>query len=213
MLTREGSLTKLLAFPARPEVTLSASPAGRSPALARICALSRPFVILFSALFGGAIVFVGGLMVALVFYGGPHLRVGPASLQITTMLDGETAGTVPTGDLPLVTRLGMSACAFLAMSPAIFILWHLRGLFALYAGGTVFAGENAARLRAVGVWLIVNAVAPFASHQIAVLTGGIDRAWFHAVSLEALVLGGMLFVIARVVDLGREIEQDQAGFL
>lgn len=206
-------MTKLLAFPARSDLTVLASPFEGLPALARIRALSRPFVVLFSALLGAAVVFVGGLMVALVCYGGPYLRVGPTSLQITTVLGGETAGTVPAGDLSFVTRLGMSACAFLVMSPAIVILWHLRGLFVLYARGIVFAAGNVARYRAIGFWLTIYAVAPMASHQIAVLTGGVDRAWFHAVSLEALVLGGMLFVIARVVDLGREIEQDQAGFL
>jgi hypothetical protein len=186
---------------------------GGWPALTRIRALSRPFVVLFSVLCGGASVFVAGLMVALVFYGGPYLRVGPATLQITTVLGSETVGTTPVGDLPLVTRLGMSACALQVMGPAIAVLWHLRGLFVLYARGIVFAADNVARYRAIGVWLIAYAVAPMVSHQVATLTGGIDRAWFHAVSLEALVLGAMLFVIAGVIDLGREIEQDQAGFL
>ena len=42
---------------------------------------------------------------------------------------------------------------------------------------------------------------------------GVDMAWFHASEAQALVMGAVLFVIAQVMEVGREIEQDRDGFV
>jgi len=41
----------------------------------------------------------------------------------------------------------------------------------------------------------------------------IDRNWAHMVSLQELVLGGVVFVVAGVMQVGREIEEDREGFV
>jgi hypothetical protein len=98
--------------------------------------------------------------------------------------------------------------------PAILVLANLRGLFRLYAAGTVFARENADHIKRMGQWLIVYAVAPFLSVQLLTLVDcAVDRAWFHMVEVQALVLGGILLVIAQVMEAGREIELDRDGFV
>jgi hypothetical protein len=66
----------------------------------------------------------------------------------------------------------------------------------------------------MGQWLIVYALAPFLSVQLLILLEcAADRTWFHLVEVQALVLGGILLVIAQVMEAGREIEQDRDGFV
>jgi hypothetical protein len=57
-------------------------------------------------------------------------------------------------------------------------------------------------------------VLPFLVHLILSATGyEIDGLWAHMVSLQELVLGSVVFVIALVMQAGHEIEQDREGFV
>ena len=110
-------------------------------------------------------------------------------------------------DQPVVTRITGVVDVAIAMVPIFFIFWHLRGLFALYAAGTVFARENAIHLKRIGIRLIVYPFAKFAANMLFRMAGGLDHAWFHMMGLQALVLGLIVVAIAQVMEFGHEIEQ------
>ena len=90
-------------------------------------------------------------------------------------------------------------------------------LFSLYAQGRVFGRENVACFRRMAVllfwWvgaglvyeplmsLVVTAMNPPGHHLITLGISGLD--------LTALVTGGVLTVLARVMDLGRTLQEDQ----
>jgi hypothetical protein len=82
----------------------------------------------------------------------------------------------------------------------------------VHAAGTVFARENATRIKQIGLWLVAYAVAPFASVELLILLQSvIDRAWFHLAEVRALVLGGILLVVAQVMEAGHAIGLTEAN--
>jgi succinate dehydrogenase/fumarate reductase cytochrome b subunit len=114
---------------------------------------------------------------------------------------------------PVQRICGALAIGFLAM-PMIFILFHLRALFRLYAEGIVFAPANARRLRLAGLGLILYAFAPFVANRMILIAGVTnDPAWLHFDEALALLLGALFFVAARVAAFGREIEQERDTFV
>ena len=141
------------------------------------------------------------------------LSMGPDATYLGDPPPG-LPGVVLFGSLPLPTRLAYAAALVLDTAPVLFALVNLRGLLRLYAAGVVFAAENGARIKRVALGLVTYAVAPFLGHELVLLVGhGVDMAWFHASGAQALVLGAVLFVIAQVMEVGREIEQDRDGFV
>jgi len=121
------------------------------------------------------------------------------------------------GELTPVVRLG----AFLvSMIPAAVLMAAARSLarlFGLYERGLVFGRENVACFRRLAVllfcWvgaglvyepllsLVVTAMNPPGQHVISLGISGLD--------LTALVTGGVLSVLAWVMDLGRAMQEDQ----
>lgn len=98
--------------------------------------------------------------------------------------------------------------------PAIFILFHLRRLFRLYAEGAVLTPANARHLKSIGLGLILYAFAPFVANRLIMFVGVTnDPVWFHLDEVMAFLLGALLFVIADVMEFGREIELDRDGFI
>jgi len=62
--------------------------------------------------------------------------------------------------------------------------------------------------------LIAYAVTPLISVKLLVFLGcAIDTNWFHATEIYALVLGGILFVIAQVMEAGHAIEKERDEFV
>ena len=55
--------------------------------------------------------------------------------------------------------------------------------------------------------------AKFAANMIFRLAGGRDVTWFRGELVDALILGAIVFVIAQVMEFGREIEQDRAEII
>ena len=54
----------------------------------------------------------------------------------------------------------------------------------------------------------------FACHLVLSATGyEIDGAWAHMTSVQEAILGAVVFVIALVMQAGREIEEDREGFV
>ena len=172
-----------------------------------------------AALFTGLLWLVTAIAVlfvsAALFYTGHHVLVSAEGVDI--ILGGVPtvpAGAWSLGDLPIRLRLGGVFALVVQVAPALLVLANRRDLFRLYAAGTGFARENSDHIKRMGQWLIVYALAPFVSVELLILLEcAVDRAWFHMVEVQALVLGGILLVIAQVMEAGREIELDRNGFV
>ncbi|HEY4029886.1 MAG TPA: DUF2975 domain-containing protein [Caulobacteraceae bacterium] len=143
----------------------------------------------------------GGLVRLLVPWGHPHPHPLPT-------------GYIPPEAMPVIQRLAQVPVGLLHAVPMVLLFWNLRRLFGLYARGVVFAPDNARCLKHVGAALIAIAVAPWLGHALLdSLHLAIDKSWMHASSLEELVLGAIVYVIAQVMQLGHEIEQDRSQFV
>jgi hypothetical protein len=195
-------------------VDFSAPGAAAHPAYRRIRLISRLLAWLFTGLLALDGLFVAVLTLAfLVPFTGQHLGIGPTGMLINGHgpLD---APYVPVSSLPLVQRLAHIPVGVINFAPPLVIFWNLRRLFGLYAKGVVFAPENAGCIRWIGAALVANAVAPFVGVQVlSALHLVIDHAWMHAYSLQELILGGVVYVIALVMQVGHEIEEERSQFV
>lgn len=184
-----------------------------NPAYRRIRASSRAFAVLFGGLLWVFVALAAFGVWAVLFYRGGVLSLGAPGGMIST--DGHPPpGYVTFASLSLTHR-GVYALVWVVRSaPMVLLFWNLQGLFRLYARGQVFAVHNARRLQWMGIALLADAVLPFLCH-LALSAGGfeIDRNWAHITSVQELLLGGLVLVIAQVMLVGREIEQDREGFV
>lgn len=186
------------------------------PAHRRLRLMSKALALLFTGLTALPVLYVlAAAAVALCFSQyvqmnaeGAWLGVGPHGAQPPLQ-----PGMVRFSDQPLATHLAGIADVTLAMTPFFFVFLHLRGLFRLYAAGTVFARDNAVHLKHIGLWLIAYPIVKLASNLIFRLAGGLDHNWLHVTSLQALVLGLIVVAIAQVMECGREIEQEKDSFV
>ncbi len=182
----------------------------------RLQSRSRMLAGIVTALLGAVLLFNGVILAAGLsgaFFGGTFLSMGPDSCYLGDP-PPDVPGIVPIGSLPLATQLAYAATLLLDTAPVLFALLNLRGLLRLYAAGIVFAAENGTRVKRIGLALAAYAVAPFIGHELVMVAGhGVDMQWFHASEPQALVLGAVLFVIAQVMEVGQEIEQDRSGFV
>ncbi len=175
--------------------------------------LSRGLAVLFTlAIALCAIWLIGAFLFSFLY--SNHVRMGPEGAFIAAPgLPRVIPGTVLYSSQPFITRLAGFVDVVIAMLPVSFVCWHLRGLFELYAGGTVFARENAMHLKRIGAWLIAYPFAKFAANMLFRLAGGTDKTWFRGELVDALILGIIVFAIAQVMEFGREIEQDSAEII
>jgi len=193
---------------------LPSAPAAQEPPRRRaIRRRSRGWALVFSVALALSVALPVLLGAAVLFYDGPLLSFGSGGIWIGRAPD-EVAGLLPlTAFSSSQRQAGTVAVALLAM-PAIFVLFHLRQLFRLYAAGSVFTRANARRLKAVALGLALYAFAPFLANRLVMYAGVTsDPAWFHFDEIMALLLGALLFVIADVMELGGEIELDRDGFV
>lgn len=176
---------------------------------------SRPLVWLFTAVLLLTIVVLAIMLAAVLFYDGPRLLVRPGGLQILLMATPPPVpeGWYSLGQAPLVQRLALVASGALMMAPALAILWTLRRLFVLYGEGRVLEAGNARLLQVMAIWLIAYAVGPTLGHYLVSTTGFDDQGWLRMDSVQALVLGLVLFVIARVMRLAAEAHDDASRFV
>lgn len=186
-----------------------------APALGRIRLLSRPLAWLFTALLALGSGVLAVAVVAVLTYTGTRLQVWPGGMQI--YVEATVPPVPPTwttvGQLPLIQKLALAVSATVMMGPALAILWELRRLFGLYVSGVVLAVENARRIGRIAAWLIAYAVAPTIGHFIVDLSGFDDRGWLRFDSLQALLLGLVLFVIARGMLWGAAVQDDASRFV
>jgi hypothetical protein len=183
------------------------------PSYRKIRTASRGLEWLFAALF----VFFAALMLVslwvLLFYQGTHVAIGPRGGLIS--FDGRLPPDfIPFREWRLDQKLAYVPVVLVRAAPSLALFWSLRQLFRLYGKGVVFGAGNAALIKVMGVCLIADALAPFACHVALSATGyEIDKMWAHQTSVQEVVLGAVVFVIALVMQAGREIEEDREGFV
>ena len=186
------------------------SPAPQTAAERRIRFTSRGLAMLFVILFATfALIMVAGFA-AMLFYKGQYLRIGPEGCYI----GGGPTDSIAFGALPLQHRLIYVAVGVVRYAPVLMLFWHLRGLFRLYARGETFSRDAGATFSRIGGWLGVYAVSPLVCHVALSATGyEVDKAWLHMASVQAFILGLLVFVIGQVMQVGREIQEDREGFI
>ena len=183
------------------------------PSVRKIRIASRGLEWLFTGLLVVFLALTAAGFAVLLFYHGTMLAFGPKGGMLTT------SGPVPPDYLPLRDwrfdqRLAYAPVWAVRSAPTIGLFWCLRALFRRYGEAEVFTERTARLIRWMGVWLVADAVAPLACH-LALSAAGyeIDKAWAHMASVQELVLGAVVMVIAQVMQAGHEIEQDREGFV
>jgi len=201
---------------------LEFDPAGSAPPVEtplhrRIRWASRALAVLFGVIIVADIAFVAALALAfLVPFAGDHLTIGRSGMMLNfgPAGDAPAAGYVAVGSLPLLQRIAHMAMGVVVFTPGLMIFWNLRRLFRLYGQGVVFSEANARRIKHIGVWLAANAIAPLISVSVlSALDMVVDHAWFHQDTIPQLVLGGVVYVIAQVMEVGHQIEEERGQYV
>jgi hypothetical protein len=183
-----------------------------TPSFRKIRAASRGFELLFAGLFVAFIALAIFSLWVIFFYQGTMIAIGPRGGILTT--DPLPPDFVPFFTWRLDQKLVYAVDVVVRGAPTIYLFWGLRSLFRLYGQGQVFTGRNARLIAAMGVCLIADAAAPFLCHLGLSATGyEIDKMWAHMAAVQELVLGAVVFMIALVMQAGREIEEDREGFI
>jgi hypothetical protein len=186
------------------------------PSHRRLRQTSRGLAWLFSAIFALYVSYIAaGIIVA--FFFSSHVQMNAEGANFSFGLNGQLPRSIPgmvrLSDQPFITRLAGVIDLAIASLSFLLIFWNLRGLFGLYASGIVFARENAAYLKFVGVWLIAYLPLKLIANVVFRLAGGVDHNWLHMDGVEALVLGIIVVAIAQVMEFGHEIEQEKDSFI
>lgn len=174
--------------------------------------LSRTLAVLFTMFVTAQVLWVLAAAVVTVFF-SDHVLVGDKGAFLFLGIPPVLKGTVLYSTQSALTRLAGMIDIIIATLPILLAFWELRGLFALYSRGIVFARENTAHLKRVGLWLVVYPFAKVAANMIFRAAGGTDKAWFHMELIYALVTGLIVFVIAHVMEFGHAIEEEKDSFV
>jgi hypothetical protein len=194
-------------------IDLAPPRAAATPSFRKIRAASRGFEVLFTLLFAVFVLLAIFSLWILLFYQGDVITIGPRGGMITTA-GHPPPDFIPFRDFRLDQKLAYVPDVIVRALPSIFLFWNLRQLFRLYSQGQVFTARNARLIQGMGVCLIADAALPFLCHLVLSVTGyEIDKMWAHIASVQELVLGAVVFVIALVMQAGHEIEQDREGFV
>ena len=175
--------------------------------------LSRALSILFTLFMAASFLWLAAAIVVIFFFPN-HVLMGASGGEVAFLKPpADAVGMVRFSNQPFVTRLSGLIDIVIGMVPVIYVCWHLRGLFGLYARGVVFVRENAVHLKRIGVWLVIWPIAKFVANMEFQLAGGTDKAWAQMVFVYSLILGVIVFVIAQVMEFGREIEEEKDSFI
>lgn len=162
------------------------------------------------------VAYTAAIVVATPLVNGDRVHLGPGAHSIVDLSEPKEGppGSVLLSSFSLPQRLGFSLVVALRAVPIGLALFNLRALFRLYAGGIVFARENASHIKRMGIWLIVFAATPYVTHELSVPMGNnFDDEWFHMEEVYALVGGAVVYVVAQVMQVGHEIEQERDEFV
>ncbi|MEQ8435663.1 MAG: hypothetical protein RIA71_15640 [Oceanicaulis sp.] len=193
-------------------VRLYAEPSPAPAPLRRIQRLAAPFDYGFLGLAGLTALFAVAVFIAAWLPGG-HVRFaaqgGAIALDPTTFPpDYQPIAAFSPGLLLAGSMVFIIVYASLASG-----LYALHRLFRAYREGRVFEAEPIALMRKAGAALAIFAAAPGVAQPGLRALGSPDRNWFHGETLPLLLIGAGLFVFAHIIELGREIELENKGFI
>jgi hypothetical protein len=188
--------------------------APQARALARIRMLSRPIGLLLTVAFAAAVV-LPGIQIPAILFLPAHAASVPSFLSFegwTVGLGIGAGGGIPLGTLSLAQRWAVAGLAGLCGACIALTLFQLRSLFVLYSSGVIFGSDNIRRIKLFGMWLVVAAIAGNVSGRLFM--------WVtHTTVLNTanaaltVVLGAMIYVIAHVMELGREADLERKDFI
>ncbi len=194
-------------------VGLYAARTPESPARGSIRRLSRPFEWLFASLLVLTLA-AAGVMLFFAFapsFGSIWLE--PTNSWLVLGNNAPPPNAVQFNALPWATQAIASAAFALIAGSLAASFWFLRALFGCYRRGDVFGANPQSNMQRAGAALVAFALAPGALQPVLAAVGSPDRNWFHAHSIAVLIMGAGLFVFARVVALGREVERETKEFI
>jgi hypothetical protein len=184
-----------------------------SPARQRIRRLSWPFEWLFAALAALAAAFALAVLFFALFPGVAAIWLNAENSWLVFGGDAPPRGATAFNALPLATQAIAGGAYILISGSLIAAFFCLRALFHCYRQGDVFGAAPQAWMSRAALALIVFALAPGGVQPLLRALGSPDRNWFHTHSIAALIVGAALFVFARVVALGREVERESKEFI
>jgi hypothetical protein len=186
------------------------------PRYKRLRRQSRFLSTMITALLVLYVVYHAAMVVATPLINGDGVHLGPGAhviFDLSAPKEGPP-GSVLLSSFSVLQRIGFALVLALRAVPIGLTLFNLRALFRLYASGIVFARENASHIKRMGIWLIVFAATPYVTHELSVPMGNnFDDEWFHMEEVYALVGGAVVYVVAQVMQVGREIEQERDEFV
>jgi hypothetical protein len=177
--------------------------------------LSMLFLILFVAAAGETAVALGSMLfrigsMAGMENGGFAISVGLPPYHD----DGTDSEFIPASSLSVWESTLATLLLAARLLPGLFILWRLRVLFLLYSQGRVFSQSNAQQIRLIAFGLIIYAAVPLLTHGALFLAHMAPTAVKMQIrQVDALVLGLVLFTIARVMAFGHQIERETQEFV
>lgn len=197
-------------------VPMPAVPARDAPAEAAHPALrrqGRALAWLLSTVLSLTVLFAVAVLACGLLAGGTWLWLAPGAAFLGAP-PPDTPGLVAFDTLPLVTRWAYVATFVLDIFPVVLMLAEARAGARDLGAGIAFGAAVPARIRRIAAGLAAYALAPAVGHGLVVLAGhGVDLAWLHASSLQALVLAACLGVLAEVARIGQVIASDLDGFV
>jgi hypothetical protein len=186
-------------------------------ALRQVRRFSRPFMVLLSIALGLVVLVQIPQIVAILFlfHRGDawHAAVGSSANGIGLSIWGESQPPgVALDTLSFGQRSALALLAALCATCSGFALFHLRQLFALYSRGEVFSGDNIHHIKWFGPWLAAAGIMINVSgHLFPMITGQPSHGFSNAAM--AVLYGAMIYVIGRVMELGRQADQERREFI
>lgn len=151
-------------------------------------------------IFTTALAIATPILFALVAYGEGLDTLIPVPVGVPVDFGDQSAG-----GLVVLTILA-------ALKPAVFlvILWRLRALFGLYRGQIIFDSPAIRCVRQIG-WLLIlvdaaDAVQRIAAGPVLTALGAAEPFFTVAVGLSFSIVGVFVIVIARILEIGRELK-------
>ena len=187
-------------------------------ALRQIRLWSRPFVILLSIALGLLVLVQVPQIAALLFlfHGDGPWRAAVSSsgfgINLSVFADPDRSPDVALESLAFGQRATIALLAGLCAASSGFAIFHLRQLFALYSRGAVFTADNIRHIKRFGLWLVVAAIVINGAGRLFFVVTG-QHSHNTANAAMALIYGGMTYVIARVMELGRRADQERREFV
>jgi hypothetical protein len=195
--------------------------APQARALARIRNLSRPILLVLTIVLGAAMLIPMAQIVVILFFpnqvGSLHSFLSFNAWGVGLLVGGDAshlpdATMIPLAGLSLQQRCEVAALAGLCATCNALALFQLRSLFSLYFRGVVFAENTIRRIKSFGLWLVLAAIAANVAGRLFMW---VTHARVGGMANAALivVLGAMIYVIAHVMELGREADLERKDFI